>query len=491
MTYSDGHPSSAPVDKEQNDVRLTAAKTRANDRRTRTNRRTRSDRLARKARLDRVEARLATLDAICTRLEATIKAPTIQEHHEARLAAAKPRANDVVTEANLEAIQNSFKKAIQETTTRLEAKIKAAFRFGLSDVPAEEDALDQTAVQDAEEAGEDVSAEEVVLAATVERDNEEPGADVEEPGEDTSAEEVVLDTTVDRGDEEPGEDASPDDVASDRTTARGNADPRDDTLTTDVVLDPIEVRDDEELGEEAPGEEERLPTNDPSNFDDTVSEDGIVPKPVANPAPPPASTPFRLKVNTVSGPKSNHDHKPELTFTSPPTTAPDQPSDNYDREWLQTSPPPDPNAPEPSKPRSTPTNAPDQPSANYDQEWLQTSPPPDPPVPTPKRESRNRQSTDYHTPAAHIHVQIYGYPPYGFPLSHNGHDGSHSNVYMDSDSEDSPVTTAMMLPMEAITVMGLILTNTSSQVATIIAVIAILKSWDGFICLEKGRTRTP
>ncbi|EJK44976.1 hypothetical protein THAOC_36442 [Thalassiosira oceanica] len=26
MTYSDGHPSSAPVDKEQNDVRLTAAK---------------------------------------------------------------------------------------------------------------------------------------------------------------------------------------------------------------------------------------------------------------------------------------------------------------------------------------------------------------------------------------------------------------------------------------------------------------------------------
>ncbi|EJK56820.1 hypothetical protein THAOC_23214, partial [Thalassiosira oceanica] len=95
-------------------------------------------------------------------------------------------------------------------------------------------------------------------------------------------------------------------------------------------------------------------------------------------------------------------------------------------------PPPDPNAPEPSKPRSTPKNTPDQPSANHDQEWLQTSPPPDPPVPTPKRESRNRQSTDYHTPAAHIHVQVYGYPP-----AYNSHGGYHSNVYMDSDSEDS------------------------------------------------------
>ncbi|EJK64851.1 hypothetical protein THAOC_14367 [Thalassiosira oceanica] len=291
MTYSDGHPSSAPVDKEQNDVRLTAAKT---------------------------------------------------------------RANDVVTEANLEAIQNSFEKAIQETTTRLEAEIKAAFaafRFGLSDVPAEEDALDQTAVRDAEEAGEDVSAEEVVLATTVERDNEEPGADVEEPGEDTSAEEVVL--------------------------------------------DPIEVRDDEELGKEAPGKEARQPSIDPHTFDDTESKDGTGPKPVTNPTPPPASTPFRLKVHTVSGPKSVQDHKPELTFTS------------------------------------TPTNTSDQPSANYDQEWLQTSPPPDPSVPTPKRESRNRQSTDYHTPAAHIHVQVYGYPQ-----SYNGHGGYHSNVYMDSDSED-------------------------------------------------------
>ncbi|EJK70457.1 hypothetical protein THAOC_08184, partial [Thalassiosira oceanica] len=85
----------------------------------------------------------------------------------------------------------------------------------------------------------------------------------------------------------------------------------------------------------------------------------------------------------------------------------------------------------PSKPRSTPTNAPDQPSANYNQEWLQTSPPPDPSVPTPKRDSRNRQSTGYQTPAAHIHVQVYGYPP-----ARNGHGGYHPNVYMDSDSED-------------------------------------------------------
>ncbi|EJK43838.1 hypothetical protein THAOC_37678, partial [Thalassiosira oceanica] len=137
MTYSDGHPSTAPVDKEQNDVRLTAAKTRANDRRTRANRRTRSDRLARRARLDRVEAELATLDAAFARLEAKIEATTIQEHHEARLTAAKPRAYDVVTEANLEAKRDSFAEAIQATTTRLEAIIKAA--YSLSDVPAEED----------------------------------------------------------------------------------------------------------------------------------------------------------------------------------------------------------------------------------------------------------------------------------------------------------------------------------------------------------------
>ncbi|EJK46763.1 hypothetical protein THAOC_34553, partial [Thalassiosira oceanica] len=158
------------------------------------------------------------------------------------------------------------------------------------------------------------------------------------------AEEVVLDTTVDRGDEEPGEDASPGDVALDRKTARGNADPRDDTLTTDVVLDPIEVRDDEEVQEEALGEEARLPTNDPCNFVDTASEDGIVPMPVTNPTPPTdpdpplkdstPSAPFHIEVNTVFEPKSAQDHKPELTFTSPPSTAPNQPSDNYDREWL-------------------------------------------------------------------------------------------------------------------------------------------------------------
>ncbi|EJK51157.1 hypothetical protein THAOC_29695, partial [Thalassiosira oceanica] len=385
---SDGHTSSAPVDKEQYNVRLTAAKTRANDRRTRANRRTRSDRLARKARLDRVEARLATLNAAFARLEAKIKAPTIQEHHEARLTAAKPRANDVVTEANLEAIQNSFEKTIQETTT---SQIKAA--YSLSD------------------------AEEVVLATTVERDDEEPGEDVEEPGEDVSAEEVVLGTTVDRDDEEPGEDASPDDVALDRQ------------LTTDIVLDPIEVRDDEELGEEAPGKEERQPSIDPHNFDDTDSEDGTVPKPVANPTPPPASTPFRLKVHTVSGPMSDHDHKPELTFTS------------------------------------TPTNAPDQPSANYDQEWLQTSPPPDPPDPTPKQDSRNRQSTGYQTPAAHIHVQVYGYPP-----ARNGQGGYHSNVYMaPSDSKDDDASYG------GHHIMDMIPTNTSTPVATIIAVIAMTR----------------
>ncbi|EJK58941.1 hypothetical protein THAOC_20894, partial [Thalassiosira oceanica] len=239
-----------------------------------------------------------------------------------------------------------------------------------------------------------VSAEEVVLGTTVGRDDEEPGEDDEEPGEDVSAEEVVLGTTVFRDYEDPGEDGPP--------------------TTTDLFT-----------------------------FVDTDSEDGIVPMPVTNPTPPTdpdpplknstPSAPFHIEVNTVFEPKSAQDHKPELTFTFPPSTAPNQPSDNYDREWLQTCPPPDPNAPEPSKPRSTPKNAPDQPSANHDQEWLQTSPPPDPPVPTPKRDSRDRQSTGYQTPAAHIHVQVYG----GYPSAHNGHGGYHSNVYMaPSDSED-------------------------------------------------------
>ncbi|EJK44183.1 hypothetical protein THAOC_37300 [Thalassiosira oceanica] len=283
-------------------------------------------------------------------------APTIQEQHEARLTAAKTRANDSndrltrkASKAELDAYWTAVLLEVLITGV-LPAPDDERMKWLKEYIPAEEDALDQTEVRD-----------------------------VEEPGKDVSAEEVVLDTTVDRDGEEPGEDASPEGIALDRKTAR----------------------DYDESGEDEP------PTKS-DNFDDTDSEDGTVPKPVINPSPPPASdptlqdrppsTPFRLKVNTVSGPKSDHDHKPELTFTS------------------------------------TPTNASDQPSANYDQEWLQTSPPPDPSVPTPKRDSRNRQSRDYHTTTAHIHFQIYGYPPYGYPLSYYSHDGS--NVNMDSDSED-------------------------------------------------------
>jgi len=363
MTNSDGHPSSAPVDKEQNDVRLTAAKTRANDRRSR---RTRNDRLIRRARRDRIEADLEDI-------RKSLK--TIKEAFQADLKRA-----DAERDAHWAKLDAKIKAERDASWAKFYAEMKVV----VEDTLAKEDALDQTEVRDVEEPGEHVSAEEVVLGTTLDPDDEEPGEDV-------SAEEVVLGTTVFR-DEDPGEDGPP-------------------------------------------------TTSDLYNFDDSDSEDGMVPMPVTNPTPPTdpdpplkdstPSAPFHIEVNTVFEPKSAQDHQPELTFTSPPSTAPNQPSDNYDREWLQTCPPPDPNAPEPSKPRSTPKNAPDQPSANQDQEWLQTSPPPDPPVPTPKRESRNRQSTDYHTPAAHIHVQVYGYPP-----AHNGHGGYHSNVYMDSDSED-------------------------------------------------------
>ncbi|EJK64428.1 hypothetical protein THAOC_14836 [Thalassiosira oceanica] len=347
MTNGDGHPSSAPVDKEQNDVRLTAAKTRANDRRSR---RTRNDRLIRRAQRDRIEADLEdirkSLKTIKEAFQAALKRADAE--HDARWAKFNAKL-DAKMKAESDARWAKFNEERDAHWAKLDAKLKAV---------------------------EDIPAEEVVLGTT-----------------DVSAEEVVLGTTVFRDDEDPGEDGPP--------------------TTLDLY-----------------------------NFDDSDSEDGIVPMPVTNPTPPTdpdpplkdstPSAPFHIEVNTVFEPESNQDHKPELTFTSPPTTAPYKPSDNYDREWLQTSPPPDPHAPKPTKPRSTPTNASGQPSANYDKEWLQTSPPPDPSVPTPKRDSRNRQSTGYQTPAAHIHVQVYGYPP-----AHNGHGGYHSNVYMaPSDSED-------------------------------------------------------
>ncbi|EJK49327.1 hypothetical protein THAOC_31807 [Thalassiosira oceanica] len=300
MTNSDGHPSSAPVDKEQNDVRLTAAKTRANDRRSR---RTRNDRLIRRARRDRIEADLEDI-------RKSLK--TIKEAFQADLKRA-----DAERDAHWAKLDAKIKAERDAHWAKLDAKLRRSAT------------LAGRKVRDVEEPGEHVSAEEVVLGTTLDPDDEEPGEDV-------SAEEVVLGTTVFR-DEDPGEDGPP-------------------------------------------------TTSDLYNFDDSDSEDGMVPMPVTNPTPP-------------------TDPDPPLKDSTPPHR---------------------------SISKSTPTNAPDQPSANHDQEWLQTSPPPDPPVPTPKRESRNRQSTDYHTPAAHIHVQVYGYPP-----AHNGHGGYHSNVYMDSDSEDS------------------------------------------------------
>ncbi|EJK65097.1 hypothetical protein THAOC_14096, partial [Thalassiosira oceanica] len=262
-------------------------------------------------------------------------------------------------------------------------------------------------------------------------DDEEPRKDDEEPREDASAEEVALDQmTKVRCVDEPGEDALS--LTDEEAPAAAVILAQVEAHVEAQEGAQVEARDDRDSGEDG-----QPMTTDPSNFDETdsESENGTVPMIVTPPKLPPApdpipSTAFKIAVNTVSGHKSDQDHKPELTVMSHPTTAPDQPSAK-DREWLQTSPPPDPYAPKPSKPRSTPTNASDQPSATYDKEWLQTSPPPDPSVPTPKRDSRNRQSTGYQNPAAHIHVQVYGYPP-----AHNGHGGYHSNVYMDSDSED-------------------------------------------------------
>ncbi|EJK58044.1 hypothetical protein THAOC_21862 [Thalassiosira oceanica] len=259
----------------------------------------------------------------------------------------------------------------------------ATLKSKIMHVNLKTDALDQTVVRDVEEPVEDVPAEEDALDQTMVRD-------VEDHGEEAMAEEVALDqmTKVRCVDE-------PEEVTDEEAPAAA------------VILAPVgaqvEARDDRDSGEDG-----QPMTTDRYTSDDTDSEDGTVPMIVTPPKLPPAPDPipssaFKIAVNTVSGPKSGQDHKPELTFTSPPTTAPAQPSDNYDREWLQTSPPPDPYAPKPSKPRSTPTNASDQPSANYDKEWLQTSPPPDPSVPTPKRDSRNRQSTGYQTKPRRTH----------------------------------------------------------------------------------------
>mmetsp|Transcript_17379 Transcript_17379/g.38457 ORF Transcript_17379/g.38457 Transcript_17379/m.38457 type:complete len:427 (-) Transcript_17379:1847-3127(-) len=384
MNSRDGHTSPpAPRIKEQNDVRLTAAKTRVNDHALAT----RLDRIG--ADLEAIHRKAATLAATSTRLA--------------------------------EQLNSGFEKIIREA---IQAALKGTeVRYSSNHTPGRDD---EEPRKDDEEPREDASAEEVVLDQTMVRD-------VEEHGEEPMAEEVALDQmTKVRCVDEPGEDALS--LTDEEAPAAAVILAQVEAHVEAQEGAQVEARDDRDSGEDG-----QPMTTDPSNFDDTdsESEDGTVPMIVTPPKLPPApdpipSTAFKIAVNTVSGHKSDQDHKPELTVMSHPTTAPDQPSAKYDREWLQTSPPPDPYAPKPSKPRSTPTNASDQPSATYDKEWLQTSPPPDPSVPTPKRDSRNRQSTGYQNPAAHIHVQVYGYPP-----AHNGHGGYHSNVYMDSDSEDS------------------------------------------------------
>ncbi|EJK71675.1 hypothetical protein THAOC_06862, partial [Thalassiosira oceanica] len=231
MNSRDGRTSPpAPRIKEQNDVRLTAAKTRVNDRH------------ANATRLDRIGA---DLEAIHKRLQDQAQ-----------------RARLVATSTRLEEQLNSFEKIIREA---IQAALKGTeVQYSSNHTQVRDDEEPQ---KNDEKPREETSAEEVVLGTTVDRDDEEPGEDDEEPGEDVSAEEVVLGTTtVFRDDEDPGEDGPP-------------------------------------------------TTSDLYNFDDTDSEDGNVPTPVTNPTPPPASTPFRLQVNTVSGPKSVQDHKPELTFT--------------------------------------------------------------------------------------------------------------------------------------------------------------------------------
>ena len=94
----------------------------------------------------------------------------------------------------------------------------------------------------------------------------------------------------------------------------------------------------------------------------------------------PPSQPFRMAVNTVSGPSSTQAPEPALTIVSHPPTPP-------------------------------PRNTPDEPLANYDREWLQTSPPPDPSLPKPLRGTRHWQSQVQCTPTTQIQVQVYGYPP--------------------------------------------------------------------------------
>ncbi|EJK57819.1 hypothetical protein THAOC_22100 [Thalassiosira oceanica] len=380
MNSRDGHTSPpAPRIKEQNDVRLTAAKTRVNDRHAIA---TRLDRIG--ADLEAIHRNAATLAATSTRLA--------------------------------EQLNSGFEKIIREA---IQAALKGTeVRYSSNHTPGRDD---EEPRKDDEEPREDASAEEVVLDQTMVRD-------VEEHGEEPMAEEVALDQmTKVRCVDEPGEDALS--LTDEEAPAAAVILAQVEAHVEAQEGAQVEARDDRDSGEDG-----QPMTTDPSNFDETdsESEDGTVPMIVTPPKLPPApdpipSTAFKIAVNTVSGHKSDQDHKPE----------------------------------------STPTNASDQPSATYDKEWLQTSPPPDPSVPTPKRDSRNRQSTGYQNPAAHIHVQVYGYPP-----AHNGHGGYHSNTptcIWTLTPRMVTVTMARMLPMEAITTMDTIPTNTSTPVATIIA----------------------
>ncbi|EJK61339.1 hypothetical protein THAOC_18201, partial [Thalassiosira oceanica] len=159
MKYSDGHTSSAPMDKEQNYVRLTAAKTRAND--------------------------CLTLEEHFNSLEKAIQTAT--EAHKAR-SAREEQAIDAIC-ARLEALIKGVPAAPDDERLK-------------EDIPAEEDALDRTEVRDVEEPGKDVPAEEVVLDTTVDQDGEEPG-------EDASPEGIALDRKTARDYVESREDEPP------------------------------------------------------------------------------------------------------------------------------------------------------------------------------------------------------------------------------------------------------------------------------------------
>ncbi|EJK51985.1 hypothetical protein THAOC_28790, partial [Thalassiosira oceanica] len=138
------------------------------------------------------------------------------------------------------------------------------------------DALDQTVVREVEEHGEDTMTEEVAL------DQMTKVRCVDEPREDIMAEEVVLDQMNKiRCVDEPGEDALL--VTDEKAVILAQVEAQ-----VEAPVDAqVEARDDRDSGEDG-----QPMTTDPYTFEDTDSEDGIVPMIVTPPKLPPAPDPI-------------------------------------------------------------------------------------------------------------------------------------------------------------------------------------------------------